>query len=292
MAREASGQAGQRLGLPPQVEEHAAALCGRSQRLEPLSGLSNATVVRYHGDRDVLVVKRTNSRESWFYRDIRALLLEHGIRTPECRFNLVAGEEAWLGLESIAAPFPIAAFPGDASLLHRLALLHVFPLRSAASHLVIPWTRELNHLVAGLFGARRDVVEGLLQRYRSILQCPDCLVWGDANPHNWAMADDSSPVLLDWQRWGIGSRAFDLATFTPGLADRAAARWVAEEYRAACASASLEVPPLELLAGDILRAKAWSVVELLAQPCEPDSALAAEQRALQPLFGDWLAACA
>ena len=291
MAREEPGQARQRLSLPSQVEQLAAAICGPALQLESLHGLSNAAIVRYRGDRGVLVVKRTNPRESWFYRDIRPILLERGIRTPACRFNLVVGDDVWLGLEDIGARYPIAAFPDDDSLLRLLALLHATPLRFAPLHSVIPWTRELNHRVAGQFSMRCDVVEALLERCRSIPRCEDCLVWGDANPHNWAIAQDASPVLLDWQRWGWGTRAFDLATLTPGLGDRASARRVADQYRAACAAVEVDAPPPELLADDILRAKAWSVVELLAEPSVPGSVVTAEQDALRPLFDDWLALC-
>ncbi len=257
-----------------------------------MPGLSAAAVFRYRGPRGTLIVKRTTPRESRFYREVRPVLHGRGVRAPQCHFDLSVAGETWLGLEHLPAAFPAAAFPCDASMLGALAALHSTRLASAPRHLVHAWTDGLAHRVASQYGPLRENVMTRLERLRATPRCENVLVWGDANPGNWALGDDGEPVLLDWQRWGAGSRAFDLATFIPGFADCAAVRRVAEEYVTTCDAHGHEPPPRELLAGDILRAKAWSVLELLDEPAEPGSSLASEQAMMRAPFAQWLEACA
>jgi thiamine kinase-like enzyme len=254
--------------------------------------MSEAAVFRYRGARGTLIVKRTNARESRFYSDVRPVLLERGLRAPACHFDMPVGKHSWLGLEHLPAAFPAVAFPHDASMLGALAVLHATRLDCVPRHLVHAWSDGLTYRVASQYGAHRQAMTILLERMRSTPRCENVLVWGDANPGNWAMSGDGHPVLLDWQRWGAGSRAFDLATLIPGLPGREAVGRVTDQYLAACETQGDEAPPRELLAGDILRAKAWSVLELLDEPSTPESFLASEQAAIRASFAQWLEACA
>jgi hypothetical protein len=300
VAREESGQARRdrvppRLtGLsvfPPPVAQRAAEICGDAIEVVPFSGLGEASVFRYRGTGGTLIVKRATSRESRFYREARPVLIERGVRAPACYFDLPIETHSWLGLEHLPGALPAAAFPYDASILASLAALHATRLDSAPRHLVHSWTDGLIYRVAAQYGKRRPGVTVQLDRLRSPPQCENVLVWGDANPGNWALSDDGHPVLLDWQRWGVGSRAFDLATLIPGFAGRDAVGRVADAYLVACDDLRHAAPPRELLARDILCAKALSVLEFLDWPSVPGSFLAGAQAGIREPFAEWLETC-
>jgi hypothetical protein len=82
---------------------------------------------------------------------------------------------------------------------------------------------------------------------------------------NWGVRADGSLVLFDWELFGPGVPAIDLAVSVPGLGDKRAYALVAKAYleaRAALVGASDDLPTADGLARMLAVAKAASVVQL------------------------------
>ncbi len=55
------------------------------------------------------------------------------------------------------------------------------------------------------------------QREHAAISEPWCWISGDPNPRNWGLRADGTPVLFDWELFGPGTPATDLAIIVPGL---------------------------------------------------------------------------
>ncbi|AYV22854.1 phosphotransferase family protein [Vibrio mediterranei] len=83
------------------------------------------------------------------------------------------------------------------------------------------------------------------------------LVSGDTNDGNWGRRDNGELVLFDWERFGFGSPAIDLAPLVKGLGTRSDYRAVIDKYLIYNPSISAE-----LLEKHLVIAKAWIVIEV------------------------------
>lgn len=102
----------------------------------------------------------------------------------------------------------------------------------------------------------------ILQTIRRLAQplfVPRFPLSGDPNPTNWGLRRDNSLVLYDWERFGWGTPALDVAITIPGLGDPGAFRKMA-----ACYLATDERAAVAQLTQHIGLAKVWSLVEFLS----------------------------
>jgi aminoglycoside phosphotransferase (APT) family kinase protein len=100
-----------------------------------------------------------------------------------------------------------------------------------------------------------------LQRESEADSDPWCWISGDPNPRNWGLRDDGTPVLFDWELFGPGTPATDLAIIVPGLGSLTDYANVAAAYLAAS-----EAAPgwdIEQLSRQIAVSKVATVVQLL-----------------------------
>jgi aminoglycoside phosphotransferase (APT) family kinase protein len=129
------------------------------------------------------------------------------------------------------------------------------------------WTPEMTSSAVSFFGSARkqDLADALtrLERESQPLFEPHCWICGDPNPRNWGMRADGSAVLFDWELFGPGSPAMDLAIVVPGLGDLSAFQRVVDGY--AAARSVLDGEALEELptARELALGKAATVVRLL-----------------------------
>ncbi len=94
---------------------------------------------------------------------------------------------------------------------------------------------------------------------------PLCSISGDPNPTNWGLRQDRTPVLFDWERFGAGTLALDLAVTVTGLGNHAVHTTIARRYGRAWAEQETTPPwTADRLAHEIGVAKVWSMVEFLA----------------------------
>lgn len=83
------------------------------------------------------------------------------------------------------------------------------------------------------------------------------LISGDANEGNWGTRDNGELVLFDWERFGYGSPAIDLAPLVPRMGSLAEYEAIIERY----------LRHSSLLSGDqllrhLIMAKCWLIIEI------------------------------
>jgi aminoglycoside phosphotransferase (APT) family kinase protein len=183
--------------------------------------------------------------------------------------------EGWLVLEYVPRALPRARWRADAQVLGALARLHGCALPLEEGDRFRPrWPEEWKGSVAGA----RAALERLRREALPLLE-PGVWISGDPNPTNWGVRANREVVLFDWERFGRGHPALDLAITVPGLGGAADFEAVARAYERAGGT--------RVGARAIAVAKAWSVVEFLATaPPQASSAL----RESVPAWLDTLAA--
>jgi hypothetical protein len=276
---------------PSAIRQVVDDLVGPSLRSERLSGLSGREVRLVRGDLGSVVVKAgAHPRELSFYVDVAPSLAEHGVVVPDLLWHGTTQDRAWLVLEHVPSPLPRTRWSADAGVHDVLAALHT--ATTAYLHLDDPfvprWTDQLAEATAARFDGRTRVdftqLQGEAAAYLSGTSC----LSGDPNPRNWAVRDDGTLVLLDWERAGFGGPAVDVAIALPGLPDRAESTAASAAYLAAQARRGSD-PGLEEgdLARGLLVAKAWTAVELLAEE-RRDPELGATQAWLADALPAWV----
>lgn len=84
-----------------------------------------------------------------------------------------------------------------------------------------------------------------------------CLISGDSNEGNWGTRNNGELVLFDWERFGYGSPAIDLAPLVPRMGSLAEYETIIERY----------LRHSSLLSGDrllrhLVMAKCWLIIEV------------------------------
>jgi aminoglycoside phosphotransferase (APT) family kinase protein len=226
---------------------------------EKLSGgLSSCAVYRVQlKDHNVVVKANVAPREAEFYRDFAPVLKAHGIRTPQLEMITESGDETWLVIEHISAPLPDQRWLADPQVLETLRKLHEFKFDHAPEFAFQPtWTQAMNSHVLQFLPKH---LEEKLEDFRALAQPllePHNLISGDPNPMNWGVLENGEPVLFDWDRFGLGTPALDLAITVPRLGSREEYVKVAATYRG---------KPDDQLAREIALAKVWVIVDILGQ---------------------------
>lgn len=117
-----------------------------------------------------------------------------------------------------------------------------------------------------------------LRRFR---QCSDALfdyqslISGDSNAGNWGRRVNGDVVLFDWERFGRGSPAIDLAPLIKGMGTKQAFIDLAERY---CQLSGQQ--NIKALAREIAIAKAWIVTEVITLLYE-------RKKSIFPLYLNW-----
>ncbi|MFW7523153.1 phosphotransferase [Vibrio ostreicida] len=98
--------------------------------------------------------------------------------------------------------------------------------------------RTIQHLSQDLFSSQR-------------------LVSGDTNQGNWGIKHNGELVLFDWERFGFGSPAIDLAPLIKGLGSLDDYEWMVGQY-------TLYNPQVSghMLVKQLILAKAWLIIEV------------------------------
>ena len=255
------------------MRRRLATIVGAIETVEPLGGLSGSPVLRVRGAGGSVVVKGgARAAELEFYRVVAPLLSDRGVATPGVRWAGQAAGRRWLVLEDVARSLPRERWLADAEVLAVLARLHesegLPALRSRDAYRPA-WTASTTaSALAALPSAEADHLAPPLTALAGAaggLFAPRCPVSGDPNPTNWGLRDDGTLVLFDWERFGRGTPALDLAPTLPGLGTAADYHRVARRYLAAARNRGRSA---EVLARDVGLAKAWTAVEFLAGATE------------------------
>lgn len=259
---------------PQIVHDAITGLSGKPVSVHSLTGgQSQANVWRVRFAHQSVIVKRTKQpRERLFYTTIAPLLREVNIPIPQLEWTGVVDDDYWLVLEDVPAPLPRTRWQADPEVIAVLRQLHQSSLsvQSEASPFFCPtWTDELTRDALLCFPeASANQLSPLLQELQQTHQylfAPHCWISGDPNPTNWGVRQDGTVVLYDWERFGRGTPAIDLAITVPGLGEIATFRAVADRYLSQQTDFPLQaVPSRTALMHDIVVAKIWSVTEYLS----------------------------
>lgn len=273
------------------MRSQISALFGAPIAIEPLHGLSGASVWRVLFAQQRIVVKRTQSqREADVYQLLGPLLAAQGVSCPSLFWAERDGASHWLLLEEIPQPLPRTRWLADRDLLGVLYRLHQSTLPAAIAPFRPSWTDEMSAQVLDLLPASAAHLRSEVARFQALSQPlfrVERWISGDPNPANWRLRADGSIALFDWERLGLGSPALDLAISVPGLGQPADFQLVAARYLQHDLARANNHPAIGELAHEIAIAKTWNVVEFLSMAVAGDAMLQSRIPALIQALPEW-----
>ncbi|HEY0735312.1 MAG TPA: aminoglycoside phosphotransferase family protein [Herpetosiphonaceae bacterium] len=278
---------------PERVRTTIGAMFGVSITIEPLHGLSGASVWRVTFAQQRVVVKRTRSqREADVYRLLAPLLAAQGVNCPALLWSGQDDDTHWLLLEEVPQPLPRSRWLADHDLLGVLHRLHGSALPRVIEPFRPAWTDAMTAQVLALVPDSTAHLHDQLVRFQTLSQPlfgVERWISGDPNPANWGLRADGSIVLFDWERLGLGAPALDLAISVPGLGRPADFQAVAAGYLAHDSTPTQPDRSLvDTLAREIAIAKTWNVVEFLSMAASGDLAIQSRIPALVQALPAWL----
>ncbi len=260
-------------------------------------GLSPARVWKVVSEKLTLIIKEQPSpSEGKFYKSVAPHLREIGIGIPELEFITEDRGQFWLVLEWLPLTLPSTRWVADSEVMRILSILHsVQSLNSIEGDIGYSptWPQEwtttgLQYFPPEIRATMRPILEDLRNR-ASFLFTSECWISGDPNPTNWGLRDNQTLALFDWERFGRGTPALDLAITIPGFGDFSQYRMVACGYLAARDRRCPFSSTVDELARQIGLAKAWSVIEFLGLHANGCIHLGGQHiKAIQGTFPRWL----
>lgn len=249
---------------PTILTDFLLATYGPSLSVSLLGGMSGASVWRLRFANGSVIVKTSSkANEFRFYREIAPTLRTSGVAVPELRWSRYDDGMYWLALEDIPQSLPRERWLADPELVAMLRRLHQLELALPPDWPLFQpsWTDAMSEKALSCFAPL--VAAELLPQLASLQAASanlgaDCYISGDPNPLNWGLRDNGTLVLYDWERFGRGPAAFDLAITVPGLGSDEDYHLVASRYLSEQGAA------VQQLATAIAVAKVWVVVEFLS----------------------------
>lgn len=256
--------------IPRCVRQELEHVYGAFHAKTPLHGLSHNQIWRMRFDTRTVILKGSESpREFRFYREIAPQLHTGGVCTPQLMGTWHTAEQYWIAIEEIPIALHRDRWLGDPAVLQLLWHLHHSKIepQSPRHNLFQPqWTKAMTTEALTYFSYdERDELDHLLVNYQQMSQTlftATHWISGDPNPRNWGVRTDGTVVLFDWERFGRGAPAIDLAITVPGLGTRADYEQVAAGYLqlgSVCDQSAIAQSVEEMIS-----AKIWSVVEFLS----------------------------
>jgi aminoglycoside phosphotransferase (APT) family kinase protein len=249
---------------PEAIREYVTSTYGIPDAVTPLSGLSHNHVWQVYSGGQCVILKQSNeANEFRFYREIARQLITQGVAIPAIECSQEIEGSYWTIIEYMTKSFPREQWLAHEEQLRVLRNLHESHVDCADDRWIFRpvWDDAISESALSFFDGNiaqklRPIVQ-MIQAQSQPLFEPTCWISGDPNPMNWGLREDESIVLFDWERFGRGTPAIDLAIATPGLATAEDCQKVAAVYLQSDSAA------VENLARQIARAKVWNVVEYL-----------------------------
>ncbi|GAM74892.1 protein kinase-like protein [Vibrio ishigakensis] len=225
--------------------------------------------------KEYICIRKSNASlvERNFYQVVAPMLVARGVGIPE----LVDLTEQSLFLEYIPNKVSLAELSSsrDAfaalSAIHRLSHKHIESLKQHS------WTdRDTNRALSRLsLPEKSQAMLCEMQKQAQHLFDSDTLISGDSNNGNWGRRDNGELVLFDWERFGYGHPAIDLAPLVKGMGAYSEYLAIAERYVQINSQTDLQ----DLIRSLIL-AKAWIAVEVV-------NILFERQNSMKDKYVDW-----
>ncbi|NOJ03385.1 choline kinase [Vibrio splendidus] len=178
-----------------------------------------------------------------------------GVHSPE----LLAVEGDNLFIEYIPHSLNLPELQATADVYQQLSCIHqsqYVPSFKVKEHC---WTASDTSTALASLKLPQVTQDGLLciQQLSSDLFKHQTLVSGDANEGNWGRRDNGQLVLFDWERFGFGSPAIDLAPLVSRMGSLSDYERIVDRYL--CHNTLI---PREELIKQLIMAKSWIVVEV------------------------------
>lgn len=210
---------------------------------------------------DELAIEKQNASdvELDFYQHHAPVLRAQGLGIPEVYF--LCRQERRLVIEFIPQYLTLEALLAASELCEKLAIIHHSPPKPSAAFRLHSWSDEQTDLALTMLQLPTDQEAVLLnfQTCSDELFEPQQRVSGDTNAGNWGRRAKGELVLFDWERFGSGSPAIDLAPLIKGMGEPVSINQMVERYRQAAPQWSVPV-----LVRHVVVAKAWLITEVLS----------------------------
>ncbi|WP_227317966.1 phosphotransferase family protein [Cedecea davisae] len=192
-----------------------------------------------------------------FYQYAAARLNQAGIDTPKLLSSDVILRK--LRLEYIPQKVEQTDIAND-DVMAMLGRLHCFPANSEWCYHPHRWSELALERALTLLGLPDCSAQQfrLLQKYSDVLFDYQSLISGDTNAGNWGRRENGELVLFDWERFGKGSPAIDLAPLIKGMGTKQMFVDIAKRY---CQLSFRH--DVRQLGREIALAKAWIVTEVI-----------------------------
>ncbi|MDV0594482.1 MULTISPECIES: phosphotransferase [unclassified Enterobacter] len=209
-----------------------------------------------------------------FYQDVATELNQAGIATPK----LFSADASMRMLRMEYIPHKVEQNDvADDDAIIMLGRLHCFPANSDWRYHTHLWSERALEKALMLLALPDKTAQQLrlFQKCSDVLFGNQNLVSGDSNAGNWGRRENGDLVLFDWERFGKGSAAIDLAPLIKGLGTKRAFIDISKRY----CQFSFHYDA-NTLAREIAIAKAWIVTEVIVLLNE-------RQKAAFPLYLNW-----
>lgn len=241
-----------------------------------LSKMGTAKVALIVSDCGHIVVEKcpVGEVEYSFYQDAATELNQAGIANPKL-FSVDASLRQ-LRMEYIPHKVEHNEVADDDAII-MLGRLHCYPASSDWHYHTHLWSElalEKSLILLALPDKAAQQLR-LFQKCSDVLFSYQNLVSGDSNAGNWGRRKNGNLVLFDWERFGKGSPAIDLAPLIKGMGTKQTFIDIAERY---CQLSFHH--DFNALAREIVIAKAWIVTEVIVLLDE-------RQKAAFPLYLNW-----
>ena len=212
--------------------------------------------------------------EYYFYHDTATTLNQADIATPKLLFADASLRK--LRLEYIPHKVEQNDVAQD-DVIIMLGRLHRYPANSLWRYHIHSWSELAleKSLMLLLLPEKSAQQLRMFQKCSDVLFRYHTLISGDSNAGNWGRRENGDLVLFDWERFGKGSPAIDLAPLIKGMGTRQTFNDIAERY---CQLSGHH--NVHSLVREIAIAKAWIVTEVMVLLYE-------RQKTAFPLYLNW-----
>ncbi|NOI90041.1 choline kinase [Vibrio splendidus] len=178
-----------------------------------------------------------------------------GVNTPQ----LLAVDGCDLFLEYIPNSVCLAELQTTSDVFQQLASIHCSQYRPTFEVKRHQWSLDDTTATLSSLQLPQVTQDSLkyIQSQSDAIFNHDTLISGDSNEGNWGRRDNDQLVLFDWERFGFGSPAIDLAPLVSRMGSLSDYERIVDQYL--CHNTLI---PREDLIKQLIMAKSWIVVEV------------------------------
>lgn len=236
--------------------------------MEDLANMGSASVSLSQFEENICIYKQSASEvELGFYLYAAPMLA--AVNTPK----LLAVRDNSLYLEHIPNRITLGKLITDKRTFKQLAHIHTSHYQPSFTVKEHTWKMEKTDQALLALDLPKTTQQSIrnLQAVSDELFNHQTLISGDTNDGNWGTRVNGDLVLFDWERFGYGSPAIDLAPLVVGLGSLDDYQAITDRYLPHNPKISTEA-----LSRQLILAKCWLVIEvtnILVQRNKPNASL-------------------